>query len=265
MSNLDLSTVDEKSLEDITIKDALSLWKKMNKPAKSFSQNEIKVNNVMANSDGSLNANYGKLEARKWNAETKEVEIEVLGDDAEFLQLASMFRAISMDWDGTKPKYSTKEYFQGEDIEVLDVSGNVVFTGQYKVAKEKFNLKYIHNVYVHYNGDVYLWAMKGATLAPWFDFQSELNTDEPTTFKVKEINLESNKAIKYWVPVFKVGKKFDPRIAVNLQFELQKLLADRRNAASANGEEGRAKDETDVDLVYSHGNSSDNGELDFLK
>lgn len=108
-----------------------------------------------------------------------------------------------------KAEYWCREVEQGQDIELMNADGEVVYTGPYRDAKEKYNLKYKKSLYVRFGDKFYRWKIGGKdTLSSWFGISNEISRGtEPREIVVKKIHAQSNNGI-FWNDIeFGVGEK----------------------------------------------------------
>lgn len=236
----------------MTEEQALAKWRARNVTPRT-KMNIIKVDNSKLDSDDNKNPNFGKIIARSYVGEEETVKEIKAGDS--FFPIKVMVAVKGTVFEETngrsKPKYVCAEVERFADIEVKDFSsGEVVYSGPYKDAKEEFGLKYKLALYVFFEGTVYRWEISGQdTLGSYFEVERVIqDIKAPYSVKVNAIIPQKNNGIFWSDVMFEVGAPFPVKEAL----ELQDLLSKKK------------KEQPQEQLMSSDGTPIDD-EPDFLK
>lgn len=210
--------------------EALKEWQSENVVPMSKT-NFIKLDNTKFDSTTEAkNPNFGKITAVSFEnqiSDSKEIPVGTV-----FFPVRTRVQIACRDFDTDsngmkKARYWCKETDRGEDIELKDQEGNVVYKGDYKGAKEQYRLKYKTVVYVYYEGKIYKWRLGGMkTLGSWFDVMNAVNKKGyPYYIVIKSVKEEKTENI-YWNNVeFGLGEKFDVVTAVALGRKVEEELS----------------------------------------
>ena len=172
------------------------------------------------------NPNFGKIFATSWAGDTETVKELKIGDVFYPIRVrVSIKTKIFDETDGkSKPKYTCKEVDRGEDVEIKELATSLtVFTGPYKDAKEKYQLRYRLALYVYREGTVYRWEIGGQeALGSWFGVEKAVQAlGVPHTVKIADIIPQKNNTI-YWNDLkFAVAEPFPVKDALALDDQLR--------------------------------------------
>lgn len=240
--------------------DALAQWRQQNSKS-SGSFNYIKlVNQKFDPKTEKKNPNYGKIFAHSFVDGEEHIEEIQVGD--EFYPAHYRMQISCRDYekdpqsDKQRAKYWCREVNMGEDIELMDADGNVVFNGQYKDAKEEYNLKYQVAIYAWYKEKLYRWKVGGGSLSSWFAVNTLMrDTGYPHSVKIGSITEKKNNAISWNDIDFELGDKFDVMTAVNLRNTVDDILSEyyqRQKMATesaSNGSNLSLSEKDDANLI----------------
>ncbi|HEC64938.1 hypothetical protein LCGC14_1269260 [marine sediment metagenome] len=234
--------------------EALKEWKKSNSP-QSAKYNQIKLDNIKFNSETEKkNPNFGKIFAYNYDGDEEVVEEMKIGDSffpvLTRVQISCRDYVKSPDSKREGAKYWCRETDSGEDIELFDMSGDTVFAGRYKDAKEEYNLKYQVVIYALFNEKMYRWKVGGESLSAWFDVVNQItDLGFPHSVKIENVVAQKNKAGIHWNNIyFEVDEKFE----LKRYMELKKKIEDALNSYYDKQKEKKTAEENTAELADVH-------------
>jgi hypothetical protein len=190
--------------------------------------NEIRLVNSKLTPEGKENPDFGKLFAYTVNAagefDVKEIDTKV----AQFFLAKVRVQIVGKEFDDKSglPKFVCRETNEFEPIELTSTaSGEVVFTGTYTEAKEKFPVRYQNIAYTVYEDKIYRWRISSAHFTSWFKLRKQLDKQvRPTTFKIAGMRMEKSGSVFFNVLEFAVGEQYPVAKAVKYIETLDEAL-----------------------------------------
>lgn len=218
---------------DASEKDLLAEYNKMRNTNANRTNQILLINKLnIEGEDGKpiINPDFGKLFAVSYDKDGEETREVINFQEAEFFPAKIRVQVMCKDVDAkNKALYWCRESDEFEEIELFDQDGKVVYQGDYKGAKDQFNLSMKSVCYTIYQGKAYRWRITGASFDTWFKVKNLiLKAARPTTFKVASITAQKNGSVDYNEMEFVVGKELfgeDLKYAIGKMNEVNAALA----------------------------------------
>lgn len=223
---LTLTEIKAMSIDDLNDEQLQILWDSQ-KPQYS-KLNTIKVNNTKFDDHGP-NPRFGQIKATRYElVDGVNVATESLIEPGvtQFYVIKERVH-VGSPWGTEGPKYNIPEVETGQPITIADSeTGELLYTGPYKDAKEKFGLNYSQVLYVSLDGVIYRWAVGSSSLSSWFNLKKAMNKkDKPVKVKVSRVEEQKSPANVFWNSIhFALGDEISIREALKMQSELNKEL-----------------------------------------
>lgn len=221
---LTLAEIKAMSIDELSDEQLQVLWDSQ-KPQYS-KLNEIKVNNQKIDDKG-INPRFGQIKAIKYElidglntASERMIEPNV----TQFYVIKERAH-VKSPWGEDAPQYNIPEVESGQPISIVDnQTGELLYNGPYKEAKEKFRLRYSQALYVAIDGVVYRWCINGDSLTSWFNLKKAMGKKNcPVMTKVSRVEEQKSPAGIYWNNIhFALGDEITIREALKMQSALNK-------------------------------------------
>jgi len=219
---LTITEIKAMSIDDLTDDQLEVLWQSQKTQYSKL--NEVKVNNQRFDDNGK-NPRFGQIKAIKYelvDGVNNATEILIEPEVTQFYVVKERVH-VKSPWGTDAPRYNIPEVEVGQPITIADnETGELLYTGPYKEAKEKYGLSYTQVLYICMDGVVYRWAVGPSSLSSWFNLKKAMSKkDKPVKVKVSRVEEQKSPAGIFWNSIhFAIGDEITIREALKMQSAL---------------------------------------------